>query len=254
MPKRFYIIWGAVSICLFTIGWSFLTYGGFIQPIFLPTPSMVITEAINLFQNENYLADIWASLIRVIIAFILCVLTAVPTGILMGRIKFFEALLNPFVVFMRYVPISAFIPLLILWTGIGDFQKIIFLWMGTFFFLVALVADVSASIKQELLDTAYTLGARRHQVLLKVVFPDALPGILDSIRVLMGVGWTYVVLAEIVAAESGIGYMIMEAQRFLKTPRVIVGILTVGVIGISLDYVFRGLRWLFLPWLRQYEQ
>ena len=211
---------------------------------------MVIREAIILFKYDNYLSDIWASLFRVIVALLLCIITGVPIGLFMGRIKPVEALMNPFIVFMRYVPISAFIPLLILWTGIGDFQKIIFLWMGTFFFLVALVAEAAASVRQEFLDTAYTLGARRHEVVFRVVFPAALPGILDSIRVLMGVGWTYVVLAEVVAAESGIGYMIMEAQRFLKTPKVVVGILTVGAIGIALDYLFRGIRWMMLPWLR----
>ena len=122
--------------------------------------------------------------------------------------------------------------------------------MGTFFYLVALIAGAAASVSQELLDTVYTLGARKSQVIWRVVFPAALPGILDSLRVMMGVGWTYVVLAEIVAAESGIGYMIMEAQRFLQTPRVLAGIFTVGFIGIALDYIFRGLRWTLLPWMR----
>jgi NitT/TauT family transport system permease protein len=183
----------------------------------------------------------------------LCVVSGVPLGIAMGRSRIIRTLLDPFVVFMRYVPISAFIPLLILWTGIGALEKVVFLWMGTFFYLSALVADATASVEQELLDTAYTLGATRRQAIRMVVLPAALPGIFNSVRLMMGAGWTYVVLAEIVAAQSGIGYVIMEAQRFLQTARVVVGILTVGFIGIALDAIFRRLGWLLLPWTRQQE-
>jgi len=251
ISKRNYVVLGAASLTIFLIVWSVLSYGGFVQSYFLPTPSAVLKETAEMFKHENYLADIWASLSRVTIAFGLCALLAIPLGVLMGNIKALEALLNPFVIFMRYVPISAFIPLLILWTGIGELQKIIFLWMGTFFYVLALIANATASVGQEFLDTASTLGATRQQVLWRVIFPAALPGILDSLRALMGVGWTYVVLAEIIGANSGLGYMIMEAQRFLKTPRVVGGILTVGAIGIGLDGVFRGARWLFFPWLRQ---
>ena len=241
---------GALSVSLFVGAWAILSYGRVVQPYFLPTPTAVFKEAIVLVQREHYLGDIAASLARVLVAFVLCALSAIPLGLLMGRFKPVAAFVTPFVVFMRYVPISAFIPLLILWTGIGDFQKVVFLWMGTFFFLVALIADAAASVGHELLDTAYTLGAQKRQMVRYVVLPAALPGILDSLRVMMSVGWTYLVLAEIVAAESGIGYVIMESQRFLKTPRVVVGILTVGIIGVGLDYLFRGMRALFLPWTR----
>jgi len=244
--------WGALSVSIFLGAWAIASYGHFVQPYFLPTPSAVLREAIVLFRRERYLGDIAASLARVMVAFALCAASAIPLGLLMGRSKPVAAFVNPFVVFMRYVPISAFIPLLILWTGIGNAQKIIFLWLGTVFFLVSLVADAVASVSNDLLDTAYTLGARKYQMLRHVVLPAALPAILDSLRVMMGVGWTYLVLAEIVAAESGIGYMIMESQRFLKTPRVFVGILTVGVIGVSLDMLSRGLRSLFLPWTRSH--
>lgn len=188
-----YMKLGALSVGVFLAIWSLLSYSGMIQPYFLPTPSAVLQESIVLFLQQDYLEDIFASVTRVIIAFGLCTLSAVPLGLLMGRVKPVEAVLNPFVVFMRYVPISAFIPLLILWTGIGDFQKVIFLWMGTFFYLIALVADATASVGPEFLDTAYTLGATRQQTLWRVVFPAALPGILDSLQVMMGVGWTYLV-------------------------------------------------------------
>jgi NitT/TauT family transport system permease protein len=250
MTKSGQMALGTTAVAIFFTVWAFFSYGGFVEPFFLPTPSAVLKATIELFSSHDYLFDILASLWRVLAAFGLCAVTAVPIGLLMGRVKPVAALLNPFVIFMRYVPISAFIPLLILWTGIGNLQKIIFLWMGTFFYLVALIAGAAASVSQELLDTVYTLGARKSQVIWRVVFPAALPGILDSLRVMMGVGWTYVVLAEIVAAESGIGYMIMEAQRFLQTPRVLAGIFTVGFIGIALDYVFRSLRWMLLPWMR----
>lgn len=251
MSKWDYRVLSGTSLASFLIIWSLLSYSSIIEPYFLPTPSAVLREAVVMFRQDNYLADILVSLSRVVIAFGLCALFAIPLGVLMGNLKPVEAVLNPFVVFMRYVPISAFIPLLILWAGIGNLQKIIFLWMGTFFYVLVLISDATASVGQELLDTAYTLGARKQQVLWRVIFPAALPGILDSLRAMMGVGWTYVVLAEIVGGNSGIGYMIMESERFLKTPRVVVGILTVGAIGIGLDYAFRSARWLLLPWLRQ---
>lgn len=244
------ILLSATSIMVVLVAWSILSYGRLVQPYFLPTPSAVLRETVVLFTQDGYMADVWASLLRVGIAFVLCALIGVPIGIIAGRSPSVEAVLNPYLVFMRYVPISAFIPLLILWTGIGDFQKVVFLWMGTFFFLVTLVADATRSVQSEFLDTAYTLGASRQQILLHVVFPAALPAILDDLRVMMSVGWTYLVLAEIVAAESGIGYMIMEAQRFLNTPRVVVGILTVGLIGLGMDCVFRAVTWLALPWRR----
>lgn len=241
---------GGLSIAIFLVAWGILSYGRLVQPYFLPTPSAVLREVVIMFRQGHYIGDIAVSLSRVLVSFFLCTLSAVPLGILMGRVKSISAFFNPFIVFMRYVPISAFIPLLILWTGIGNFQKIVFLWMGTFFFLVALIADAAASVQREFLETAYTLGARKYQILYNVVLPAALPVMLDSLRVMMSVGWTYLVLAEIVAAESGIGYVIMESQRFLKTPRVVAGILTVGLIGIALDWAFRGFRLLLFPWLR----
>jgi NitT/TauT family transport system permease protein len=250
LPNRDYRVLSAISLGFFLLVWSILSYSGIIEPYFLPTPSVVLREAVVMFRQDNYTADILASLARVTIAFGLCALLAIPLGVLMGNFKPVEAVLNPFVVFMRYVPISAFIPLLILWAGIGNLQKIIFLWMGTFFYVLALISSATAAVGQEFLDTAYTLGASKQQALWRVIFPAALPGILDSLRAMMGVGWTYVVLAEIVGANSGIGYMIMESERFLRTPRVVVGIFTVGAIGIGLDYAFRGARRLFSPWLQ----
>ncbi len=250
ISSKRYVWLSAVPVLLVAGAWAVATYGGFVGPFFLPTPSAVIVSAIQLFRSHGYVNDIVASLARVLVAFGLCAATAVPLGLLMGRSPIITAVLSPFVVVMRYVPISAFIPLLILWAGIGTFQKVLFLWLGTFFYLLALVADATASVAPELIDTAATLGATRPQVLVRVIFPAALPAILDALRVMMGVGWTYLVLAEIVAAESGIGYMIMESQRFLKTPRVFVGILTVGAIGLGLDFLLRSTRDLLLPWAR----
>jgi NitT/TauT family transport system permease protein len=207
-----------------------------------------------LFVDGSFLTDVLASVARVLTAFVLCAVSAIPVGVLMGRVKIVEAVLSPFVVFMRYAPVSAFIPLLILWTGIGDLQKVIFLWLGTFFYLVALIAGNTASVPSHLLETGYTLGANQRQVLWRIVLPAALPNITDSLRVMMAVGWTYIVLAEIVAAQSGIGHMIMDSQRFLKTSRVIVGIITVGLIGIGLDYLFQLVRRLLVPWTHPHEE
>jgi len=166
----------------------------------------------------------------------------------MGTFKAVEALVEPLVGFVRYMPASAFIPLFILWLGIGDVEKVAIIFVGSLFQLILMVAVVASSVPKEMLETAYTLGAARLQVIRRVLLPASLPGILDTLRIIVGWAWTYIIVAELVAAESGIGYMIINAQRMLQTGSIIFGILAIGFLGIVTDYLFKWLhRWLF-PW------
>jgi NitT/TauT family transport system permease protein len=238
----------AAFLLLFVI-WSLLTYGGYVPPLFLPAPDAIIKAAVLLFSEFDLTQDIIASVVRVTAGFLLAAAIGVPLGIMMGSLKIFEAFFEPFLGFIRYMPASAFIPLFILWLGIGETEKIAVIFFGTFFQMTLMVMDVTKNVSQELIDTSYTLGVSKRSVFWRIILPASLPGIMDTMRITFGWAWTYLVVAEIVAASSGLGYMIMQSQRFLKTAHIIVGILVIGVIGIIIDLLFKWLYGRLFPWM-----
>jgi NitT/TauT family transport system permease protein len=239
---------GAAFVLLLLV-WAFLTYGGHVPPLFLPAPDEIIRSAILLFGEFDLMQDITASVLRVTAGFFLAAAIGVPLGIMMGSLKIFEAFFEPFLGFIRYMPASAFIPLFILWLGIGEIEKIAVIFFGTFFQMTLMVMDVTKNVSQELIDTSYTLGVSKRSVFWRIILPSSLPGILDTLRITFGWAWTYLVVAEIVAASSGLGYMIMQSQRFLKTAHIIVGILVIGIIGIIIDLLFKWLYGRLFPWM-----
>lgn len=259
MQKKFLVLKEEISVPLrtilimipfiiFLLAWCILSYGKVINPIFLPTPTKVIATAIEMFTKEMFWVDVLTSLSRVLLGFVISTLVSLPLGILAGSFKFFDALIAPFVGFIRYMPAAAFIPLLILWVGIGLSQKIAVLFISIFFYLVLMVADAAAGVRKDFIETAYTLGASRGKILRRVIVPAALPGIWESMRVMMGVGWTTIVIVELVATRNGIGSVIIEAQRFMRTDKIIAGILTIGILGILSDLSFRFLGKIFFDW------
>ena len=231
------------------IVWSALTYGKIVPALFLPAPDQIVTSAITLFVDFNLMDDVLASVGRVTAGFLLAALIGVPLGVLMGSLKVFEAFLEPLLGFVRYMPASAFIPLFILWLGIGESEKIAVIFFGTFFQLTLMVMDVTKNVSQALIDTAYTLGVSRSAVFWRVILPASMPGIVDTLRITFGWAWTYLVVAELVAASSGLGYMIMQSQRFLKTSHIILGIVVIGIIGILIDVFFKWLYRRLFPWM-----
>lgn len=251
--RRSYIALFPLSFILVLIIWVLLSYTGLVKDFFLPTPLKIIQSTYALFSTYNYIGDIWASVYRVLIGFGLSALIGVPLGLVMGVNKHIEASVEPFIDFTRYMPVAGFIPLCILWLGIGDAQKIAIIFIGTFFQLVPMVMNATSSIPEEFLDTSRTLGAKDFFILRRVVIPYSLPEVYDSLRVSIGISWTYLVVAEIVASATGIGHVIIEAQRYLKTPHIFVGILTVGFLGLVTDYLFKIARPLFFPWTAQRE-
>lgn len=239
----------AGSIALILGLWALLSYGGFVQPgYFLPTPTEVLASGARMILDGSLLENAWASIAVIITGWAIAALLAVPLGILMGSFKFFEALFEPVVNFVRYLPVSAMIPLLILYIGLGFEEKVAVIFIGTFFQLILMVADVAAHVPKDLIDSAYTLGTSRARVVTHVLIPATLPGVMDNLRITIGWAWTYLIVAELVAAEKGLGIMILESQRGLRTDRIFVGLVTIGLLGFLSDIAFKWLHRALLPW------
>src|SRR5258706_13480147 len=166
-------------------------------------------------------------------------LMAVLLGILMGAYKPIEAFFEPFVSFARYLPASAFIPLLILWAGIGELQKLLVIFIGSFFQIVLMVAVTVGSTRRDLVEAAYTLGADARGVVRRVLLPNSAPAIAETLRLVLGWAWTYVIVAELIGASSGIGHMITDSQALLTTGQIIFGIIGVGMSGPCSHFAFR---------------
>jgi len=244
-----YLVLALSSFAFLLLIWSILTYGGFVDSLFLPSPGRVFQAGVDLFIELGFTRDILNSVYRVMMGFIMAAIVGVPIGLIMGTFKIAEALTEPVVGFIRYMPASAFIPLFILWLGIGDIEKVAVIFVGSFFQLVLMVAVVAKHVHEDLLETAYTLGARRFQVIRKVLLPASLPGIVDTLRIIVGWAWTYIIVAELVASASGIGYMIISSQRMLRTGNIIFGILTIGMLGLITDFFFKWLYSRLFPWV-----
>lgn len=246
--RRIYLLLAALSFATLFVVWCVVTYSGWIRPFFLPTPTAVVKAGFSLLTEFGLLNDIKDSFFRVGMGFFLAVIVAVPLGILVGTFKAVEAIVEPINDFVRYMPVPVFVPLCILWVGIGSWSQITLIFIGTFFQLLVLVADSTARCPKEYLEVSYTLGGGRRYILTHIIFPYTLPAIYDNIRISFGWAWSYLLLAEIVAASTGLGHMIMESQRFLKTDNVIAGIIVIGLIGIFIDMLFKVSYKFFFPW------
>jgi NitT/TauT family transport system permease protein len=201
-----------------------------------------------MFVHENFLSDVWASFLRILIGFLIASAVGIPLGIAIGSFRAVQAFFEPVIAAIRYMPASAFIPLLIIWFGLGESEKVAVIWFGVFFPLTLMVADVSANVPKELVNMAYTLGASRGQVFRRVLLPASWPGVIDTMRIGLGWAWTYLIVAELVAASTGIGHVILQSSRFLDTDKIIAGILTIGVLGLLSDAAFRLLYRTLFPY------
>ncbi|MFN8440851.1 MAG: ABC transporter permease [Caldilineaceae bacterium] len=249
IPRTHYVTIVVGSLLLLFGSWAVISYGGFVKPsYFLPTPSDVVSAGWKMLSTGELLENAWASTSVIMIGWAVAALLAVPLGILMGSFRAFEAFFEPVVNFVRYLPVSAMIPLLILYVGLGIEEKITVIFIGTFFQLILMVADIAAHVPKDLLDSAYTLGTSRLRVVTHVLIPATLPGVMDNLRITVGWAWTYIVVAELVAAERGLGIMILESQRGLRTDRIFVGLIAIGLLGFLSDLLFKWLHRVLLPW------
>jgi len=233
------------------LGWCIATYGGLADPLFLPAPHQVLIAFWTSLMDGSLLRNTWSSLLVINVGFLLSSVIAVPLGILMGSFRVVSAALEPVVNFTRYLPVTSMIPLLILWIGIGFEEKVAVIFIGTFFQQIVMVADVSKQVPIELFNASYTLGATRRQVVTRVLLPATLPGVMDTLRVTMGWAWTYLVVAELVASSSGLGYMSMQAMRGLHADYIFVAILVIGFLGLITDQIFKWIKTICLPWAEQ---
>lgn len=238
------------SVFAILVVWYALTVNvSIIDPIFLPSPVKVVTSFFALLRN-NLLADVLATVGRVVFAFLLSIIIAIPGALIISEYKTVRKLVTPWVDFIRYIPVPVLIPLTILFFGIGEEAKIILLFIGTFFQLLLLFISEIERLPKEYFELAYTLAfSQRERVTMKL--KASLPGMFNNMRVSLGLCWSYVIIAELVAADSGIGHMIKEAQRFSHTAEVFVGIIIMATIGFLSDYIFRKSYLALFPYMKK---
>ncbi|MFN3979133.1 MAG: ABC transporter permease [Caldilinea sp.] len=251
IPRRWYVGAGVAFIAIFLFAWTAATWLQLVSPIFLPSPGAVLAELQDQAASGVLWQDLWASVYRIMVGWIISTVMAVPIGVLMGNFRFFEGLFEPFVDLVRYMPAVAFVPLTILWLGVGDTQKFAILFIGVFFQQVLLIMDNVKTVPRDMIQVSYTFGMSRWEILRSVILPAAMPGIWDTFRITVGWAWTYLVVAELVAANVGLGYRIMRAQRFLETDQIILGILIIGLLGLLTDYLFKWSYRRLFPWALQ---
>jgi NitT/TauT family transport system permease protein len=249
LNRRTYLIIALCSFAIFVTAWWLLSASGWFDRVFLPTPLEVVLRLQAWLQEGTLFQDAWISIFRVTAAFVISALMAVPLALFIGTFKPVQAFFEPLVEFARYLPAVAFVPLVLLWVGIGEGSKITVIWIGTFFQMVLLVSEDVRRVPMAQIEAAQTMGADRREVLSLVVLKSAMPAIVDTLRITLGWAWTYLVVAELVAANSGLGYAVLKAQRFLQTDKIFVGILLIGVIGLAMDQLFRLLHRKTFPWL-----
>ncbi len=248
ISNRGYLLRSLSGLFVFLIVWASLTHFSIVSPFFLPSPIKTTDSIARLFAESDFLSDILISIYRIAIGFALSVVVAVPLGILVGTNKSIEAFIGPLVAFVRYIPTSAFVPLSILWLGVGEMEKFFIIFIGIAPYLLVLVADTVANVKNEFVEAGYTLGATTKQIYTDIIIPHSLPGIWDGMRLMFGVAWTFIILTEIIAATSGLGYVLIRSQRFLQTANVVAVIIVIGALGIATDYLFKAGHDKFFPW------
>lgn len=245
VSRRLTLALGAAAFVVIVLVWT-LAAILVDNPSFVPTPVAVVQAWADMFTTQGFLIDVGWSTFRIVGGFLIAALVAVPLGLLMGSFEVVRAFFQPPINAIRYMPASAFIPLLILFQGLGESEKLTVIWIGVFFQLVLMVMDVAQRVPMEMLNVAYTLGASRWTVFRKVFLPATFPEVVDALRITMGWAWTYLIVAELVAATAGIGYFILVSERYLRADRIIAAILTIGVLGLVTDVLFALVsRWAF---------
>jgi NitT/TauT family transport system permease protein len=242
IDRTLHVAIAVVVFLLLGLIWWVATAGGFVTAIFLPSPAGVWNQMVKLAANGTLWDDARISFYRIIIGFLIASAMSIPIGVLIGCFRVWEAAIEPLVDFVRYMPVVAFVPLTILWAGTGDTQKFLIIWIGTFFQQVLMVMDNVKRVPEDFVGLGRTLGLPERKILMRIVVPSALPGIWDTLRISLGWAWTWLVLAELVAATSGLGYRITVSQRYFQTNTIIGYILLLGIFGLITDQVMKAME------------
>jgi NitT/TauT family transport system permease protein len=248
IPKRGFGITATISFLVMLAFWSVLSYGQLVNPVFLPTPDKVLVSLFEQLGTSVYWHHIGISIFRVSAGFVLACIVGIPIGLIAGTYRYGEAFIEPPMEFIRYMPAVAFIPLIMVWAGLGEWAKIVLIFLGCFFQLVLMVAADTRLVSKDLVQASFTLGASRWQAIQTVIIPAVQPRLLTTLRLILGWAWTYLVVAELIAVNSGLGYAIMKAQRFLNTEQIFVGIIVIGLLGLISDRIFAFLNRRLYPW------
>ncbi|MDR1309122.1 MAG: ABC transporter permease [Deltaproteobacteria bacterium] len=243
---------GLVSVAAFLLAWHLCGRLGLFSPLILPPPEEIWVSALELLEGGYHNVPLWrhvlVSLARALAAFVLAVAAGLPLGLAMGLFPVLSSALEPFVQFLRPLPKIALIPLAILWLGIGEVSKIFLIFLSTLFTVVVGSAASVRGVDQSKIRLGQALGASSLQLVLHFVLPSALPGIFTSVRLAIGVGWTTLIAAEMVAAQSGMGWMVMNASSYMRTDLVMLGIILLGLAGYLLDLALVRIERLAVPW------
>jgi len=246
------LVISAVSAALLFAVWSLFTGMGWVKPLFVPSPWSVantfVTTAIDGFAGATLLQHTWVSFLRVFGAFLLACAVGIPLGLAMGMSRVARGVFDPPIEFYRPIPPLAYLPLMIIWFGIGELSKVLLIFLSI---LAPLALGTRSGVRSaaiEQIHAAYSMGATRWQVLFHVILPAAMPEIMTSMRIGIGFGWTTLVAAEMVAATHGLGYMVLTASQFLQTPTVIMGIVIIAAIAYAFDMLMRWCERRLVPW------
>ncbi len=258
IPHAARAITAILGFTIVLLAWNLLSahYAATGKAILFPSPAAVGSAALDYFGHgaesraglATVMADVRISFFRVTTAFLLAALVGIPLGVLIGSFRLAESLLQPLTEFVRYVPVPALIPLLIVLFGIDETPKIMLIFIGTVFQLILMVSDEIRRVSHELLNVCYTLGGTVTEAVTKVMLPAAIPGIFDALRLCNGWAWTWLIVAELVAANEGLGFRIIKYQRFLQTDKIFVYLILLGLIGLALDLAFRLLGAALFRW------
>lgn len=248
IDKKLYMLIAISSFVLLIMIWNFVSIAGIVDPVFLPTPVKVAQTIIESVVSGSIWEDLYISCYRIFLGFLYAAVVGVILGIFVGCFSEVEAFIQPTTEFIRYLPVPAFVPLIMVWFGIGEQAKIVVIFLGTLFQLIPMVADDVKSVPEDYINAAYTLGASKSEVLCKVIIPAMLPNLMDTLRMMMGWAWTYLVVAELVAANSGLGYSILKAERYLRTDIMFADIIIIGLLGLIIDRTFGLISKILFSW------
>lgn len=242
ISRRAHVAIGLGSSFAVLLVWQLSSLQGLVDPTFLPAPLDIARTLWHMTLEGQIIGNAVISIGRILAAFMLSTVMAIPIGLLMSSYRPINAALEPIIDFIRYLPTPALVPISIIWFGIGEETKIFLLWLGTFFQLVLLVVEDANRVPGEYIEIARTLGARPFQILLDIAWRSMLPSLVNNLRITLGWCWTYLIIAEIVAADSGLGFVIWTARRYMQTDQVMAGVFVIGLIGLASDQGLRALH------------